>query len=194
MNSCIVQEILKFDPHKPMASVQVQVITTVAILVFSTLTFTAILNHVLPKTFSDKMDTDKDKEFSAMKKKGVSFRSLVFGEILNGSIHAPISEELFFRFLLFKLVLVRGMKLNPHTANVVQAVIFGGLHMSNTVYSDQHATMSFAQSISSGITGLVCGYSYYYTNSILPAMMAHVINNLIASYDQIQAYSNFLHA
>ncbi len=54
--------------------------------------------------------------------------------------------------------------------------------------------MSTAQSISSGITGLICGYSYYYTNSIIPAILAHTINNLIASYDQLRSYQAFLHS
>jgi len=194
MNSTIVQELLKFDPEKPMASAQVQLLATVAVLVLSTLTFTVVLRMMMPKSFSDQMEEDKEAEYSALKRKGVSMSNLFFGEILNGSIHAPIAEELFFRFFLFKLVFVRIFKMNPHSANFLQAAIFGALHLSNTVYSDQGKGMSAAQSISSGITGLICGYSYYYTNSILPAIFAHMINNLIASYDQLRSYQSFLHS
>ncbi len=193
MNSTIVQELLKFDPQKPMASAQVQLLATVAVLVLSTLTFTVVLRVMMPQSFSNQMQEDREAEYTALKRKGVSLGNLFFGEFLNGSIHAPIAEELFFRFFLFKLVFVRIFKMNPHSANFLQAAIFGSLHLSNTVYSDQGKGMSVAQSISSGITGLICGYSYYYTNSILPAIFAHMINNLIASYDQLRAYKSFLH-
>ncbi len=194
MNSMVVQELLKFDPHKPMASIQVQLLATVAVLVLSTLTFTVVLRVMMPKSFSERMEDDRNAEYEALKRKGVTTGNLMFGEILNGSIHAPIAEELFFRFFLFKLVFVRIFKMNPHSANFLQAIIFGALHLSNTVYSDQGKGMSTAQSISSGITGLICGYSYYYTNSIIPAILAHTINNLIASYDQIRSYQSFLHS
>ena len=194
MNSMVVQELLKFDPHKPMASIQVQLLATVAVLVLSTLTFTVVLRVMMPKSFSDQMEEDRDSEYEALKRKGVTMGNLFFGEVLNGSIHAPIAEELFFRFFLFKLVFVRIFKMNPHSANFLQAAIFGALHLSNTVYSDQGKGMSTAQSISSGITGLICGYSYYYTNSIIPAILAHTINNLIASYDQLRSYQAFLHS
>ena len=82
--------------------------------------------------------------------------------------------------------------MNIHVANLLQASVFGALHLSNTVYSDQSPTVSLAQSISSGITGLICGYSFYYTNSLIPAILAHVFNNLLASYDQVQNYKQFL--
>jgi len=192
MNSCIVQEILKFDPEKPMASFQVQLVATICVLLLSTMTFSVVLKVFMSKKFSDSIGDDRQKEYESMKEKGVSISNLLFGEILNGSVHAPISEELFFRFLLFKLVFVRLLKMNPHTANFLQAGIFGALHMSNTVYSDQEIKLSIAQSISSGITGLICGYSYYYTNSILPAIGAHMVNNLIASYDQYNGYAAYL--
>jgi Type II CAAX prenyl endopeptidase Rce1-like len=192
MNSMVIQELLKFDPHKPMASIQAQILATVSVLVLSSLTFTVVLRVMTPKSFSNQMDIDKDDEYKSLKRKGVTLGDLCMGEILNGSIHAPISEELFFRFLLFKIVFVRIFKMNPHSANFLQASIFGALHLSNTVYSDQGKGMSIAQSISSGITGLICGYSYYYTNSIIPAILAHTINNLMASYDQIYAYQFYL--
>ena len=194
MNSMVVQELLKFDPHKPMASIQVQLIATVSVLVLSTLTFTVVLRVMMPQSFSERMEDDRNAEYEALKRKGVTTGNLFFGEVLNGSIHAPIAEELFFRFFLFKLVFVRIFKMNPHSANFLQAAIFGALHLSNTVYSDQGKGMSTAQSISSGITGLICGYSYYYTNSIIPAILAHTINNLIASYDQLRSYQSFLHS
>ena len=191
MNSYIVKEILRFDPEKPSASIQTQIIATISILILSTFTFTVIMRN-LSSTFSDTLDNDKEKEYKSMTEKGITKSSLAIGEFFNGSIHAPISEELFFRFLVFKIIFVRIFKLNPHVANILQAFIFGSLHMTNTVYSDQHINMSIAQSISSGISGLINGYSYYYTNSILPAIAAHMINNLCASYDQVKSYSHFL--
>ena len=138
------------------------------------------------------LDVDKNLEFDDMKRKNINIKGLALGEFFNGSIHAPLSEELFFRFMLYKMVFVKILKIDPITANVLQATIFGSLHLSNSIYSDQNISLSIMQSISSGITGLLCGYSYYYTNSLFPAILSHVINNLMASYSQISSYNNYL--
>ena len=83
MNSVIVQELLKFDPHKPMASVQIQFLATISVLVLSTLTFTIILKVLMPQTFSNQMEEDRENEYEALKRKGVTMNNLFFGEILN---------------------------------------------------------------------------------------------------------------
>jgi membrane protease YdiL (CAAX protease family) len=188
MNDCAIDEILKFDSTKPMASIQIQIIVSLSIVIFSNLAFSIILKLFMSDDFISKVEKDQGLELSRIKNKGISLRLLTLGEIVNGSIHAPISEELFFRFLLFKILFVNKMNINPHIANFLQASIFGGLHMTNSIYSEQKLNISLAQSISSFITGVLCGYSYYYTNSILPSTFAHIINNLISSCNQIYDY------
>ena len=192
MNDCAINEILKFDSTKPMATIQIQIIVSLSIVIFSTLTFSIIMKLFMSDNFMSKIENDQILELGRIKNKGVSLPLLTLGEIVNGCIHSPISEELFFRFLLFKILFVNKMNINPHIANYMQAFIFGGLHMSNSIYSEQKLNMSIAQSISSFITGVLCGYSYYYTNSILPSMCAHIINNLISSCNQIHDYKTNL--
>jgi len=152
--------------------------------------FNVIIN-MIPEDHVDQYHDDVQQEFSSIRKKAVS--PLVFGisELLNGGIYAPIVEELFFRFLLFKLIFVKVFRMNPHTANTLQAVMFGLMHMSNVVASDQQMKKTMLQTLSATIGGLIAGWSYMYTNSILTPIMSHMINNIIATgLDSIE-YSVF---
>jgi membrane protease YdiL (CAAX protease family) len=184
-------ELLKFDPTLPSASGQHLIVATLAILVLTTLIFRVSLIF-FPDTIKDNVVDDKKLEYKELKRKKVNPQTLIFGELLNGSILPSLQEELLFRFVLLKLVLFRGLKMNIHLANFLQAIIFGSCHMGNAIYSEQTTRISFIQSISASITGLICGYSYYYTNSIIPSIAAHMINNIFASYDQVSAYKSYL--
>jgi membrane protease YdiL (CAAX protease family) len=69
--------------------------------------------------------------------------------------------------------------------------MFGLMHMSNVVASDQQMKKTMLQTLSATIGGLIAGWSYMYTNSILTPIMSHMINNIIATgLDSIE-YSVF---
>jgi membrane protease YdiL (CAAX protease family) len=188
---CLMNELIHFDPSKPTAPYSVQILVAVAIVILTNLVYKTIMKF-FPTTVNDNVDEDRKFEYSALKNKGVSVSKLALAEIFNGTIYAPIAEELFFRFFLMKILFVRKLKMNVHIANVAQASIFGVLHLTNTVYSDQGPRFSAAQSLSSFIIGLISGVSYIQTNSILPALIAHMINNLWACTYQVQSYKGYL--
>jgi len=184
-------EILKFDPTLPSISGQHLIVATLAILVLTTLIFRVSLIF-FPDSTKDDVVKDKNLEYKEFERKKINPQILIVGEVINGSLIPSLQEELLFRFVLLKLLFVRGLKMNIHSANFLQAIIFGSCHMGNAIYSEQTTRISFIQSLSASITGLLCGYSYYYTNSIIPSIAAHMINNILASYDQVSAYKNYL--
>lgn len=81
---------------------------------------------------------------------------------------APLAEELVFRgAILRKLLGVFGEKWH-WAAIVISALIFGIVHMNIPQFV--HATL----------IGLLLGWMYYRTHSILPGVMFHWINNTVA--------------
>jgi len=190
MDNCSIQELIKFDKNKPMASFGKQILVAMLCVIANNVLFNAIIN-ALPQEKVDDYHEDVDQEFTSYKKKAVS--PLIFGisEMINGGIYAPIVEELFFRFLLFKIIFIKIFRINPSGANVLQAIVFGLMHMSNVVSSDQQLNKTILQTVSSTIGGLISGWSYMYTNSLLTPIMSHMINNMIATSSDMMEYSMF---
>jgi hypothetical protein len=85
----------------------------------------------------------------------------------------------------------RKYNLNFHTANIIQSIIFGGFHLTNQIYTEQKTTTTMIQMLSAVINGLINGYIYKYTNSIIPSIVSHISNNLVASHFNFQKYSTF---
>lgn len=83
---------------------------------------------------------------------------------------APIVEELFFRgFIqpaLYRYVGIYG-------GILITAIIFGMSHSQYLHYQQALIAVTFI--------GLILGYVRYKTNSIMPAVFAHLLNNLLAS-------------
>ena len=190
MDSCSIQELIKFDKNKPMASFGKQLLIAMLCVIANNVLFNSIIN-VLPEEKVDDYHQDIDIEFTSYKQKAVS--PLIFGvsEMINGGIYAPIVEELFFRFLLFKIIFIKIFRMNPSGANILQAIVFGLMHMSNVVSSDQQLNKTILQTVSSSIGGLIAGWSYMYTNSLLTPIMSHMINNIIATSSDMMEYSMF---
>lgn len=186
-NSCLFYELLKFDPSRKSISLLNQIVLGVAIMIFSNLIFIVCLK-MLGNGVLNKVEEETKDGFEKFVDRNVSPKALLMSDILNSVVYAPITEELFFRYFLFKTILVRYYNLNLHTANIIQAVIFGGFHLTNTVFTDQKKITTLVQMLSATIAGLVQGYVYYYSNSIIPGVVSHVVNNLLASH---YAYSNY---
>lgn len=90
----------------------------------------------------------------------------IFG-IIAIAIMAPLVEELLFRGAIEGHMLKTGKK--PKTAVFLSALIFGIIHINP-------AQVPFAFCI-----GLVFGWLYYRTGSVIPGMIGHFLNNSIAT-------------
>ena len=97
-----------------------------------------------------------------------TFRAMsrnVFG-IISITIMAPLVEELLFRNAIQGHILRKGIK--PLPAILIASAIFGIVHMNPI-------QIPFAFAI-----GLIFGWLYYRTGSVVPGIVGHFINNSIA--------------
>ena len=87
----------------------------------------------------------------------------LFSSLIIVAALAAISEELLFRSVIQK-ALIKVIK-NPHVAIVVTAIIFSAFHMD------------FFGFFPRVILGLMLGYMFWLSGSIIPSMLMHFINN-----------------
>ncbi len=190
-NTCLFSELFQFDSSRPTATPKEIILSSVAIFVLSTLIYSTTLK-VFASSLSKTTKKDKLTEYSSFKNKGVSPRMLIIAELLNAGVYAPFAEELFFRFFLFKSIFYRKFGMNIHAANLLQSGMFSIFHVSNVLYDGNRLSNVSAQMISSLISGMVSGYAYYYTNSILPSFFAHALNNVIATSIEYTNYKDWI--
>lgn len=86
--------------------------------------------------------------------------------ILSITLLAPVLEELLFRGAIQKGLLLR---YKPWTAILTSSLLFGVVHLNP-------AQIPFAF-----ILGLMFGWLYYRTGSLLPGIVGHVLNNTVAT-------------
>lgn len=99
-----------------------------------------------------------------------TFRAMsrnVFG-ILSIAVMAPLVEELLFRGAIQGHLLKQGMK--PASAILIASAVFGIIHMNPV-------QIPFAFAL-----GLIFGWLYYRTGSVVPGIIGHFINNSIACF------------
>jgi membrane protease YdiL (CAAX protease family) len=188
METCSIQELIYFDTNLPTASFGKQLLVALLSVIVNNIIFNLVYKFM---PGSDRIQEDSDQEYSIIESKAVSPIAFGISEIVNGGLYAPIVEELFFRFLLFKIVLVKIYGFQPNSANFLQAILFGVMHMTNVITSPQSVNRTLLQTLSASIGGFLSGWTYVYTNSLLTPIMAHMINNLIATSSEVIEYSHF---
>lgn len=87
--------------------------------------------------------------------------------ILCIALLAPIFEEILFRGIITKSLL---QEYRPGSAIVLSALIFGVVHLNPV------------QVVSACIIGLLLGWMYYKTASLIPCIAIHIINNSLSVY------------
>lgn len=80
----------------------------------------------------------------------------------------PIAEEIVFRGAIQHTLQVALGKRYPWIAIVISALIFGFIHLN------------LAQGVHAFVIGLLLGWMYYRTGSILPGLVFHGVNNSVA--------------
>lgn len=91
--------------------------------------------------------------------------------VLSIALLAPILEELLFRGAIQGYLQETGMR--PWRAILIASFIFGVVHMNP-------AQIPFAF-----LLGIIFGWLYYRTGSLLPGIVGHVLNNSIAAINMI---------
>lgn len=83
-------------------------------------------------------------------------------------ILAPIAEELVFRGAILRTLLALFSKRMYWIAIIISAVIFGAMHGN------------LPQFVHAAVIGLLLGWMYYRTDSIIPGIVFHWVNNTVA--------------
>ena len=104
----------------------------------------------------------------------IAMANNVFG-LLSITLLAPILEELLFRGAIEGELLRRGY--NPWTSILLSSFVFGVIPLNP-------AQIPFAFLI-----GIMFGWLYYRTGSLLPGIVGHILNNSVAAYNMIR-YGN----
>ena len=91
--------------------------------------------------------------------------------VLSIALLAPILEELLFRGAIQGSIQASGK--SPWIAIVISSLIFGVVHMNP-------AQVPFAF-----LLGMMFGWLYYRTGSLLPGIIGHVLNNSVAAINMI---------
>ncbi|MBL0139125.1 MAG: CPBP family intramembrane metalloprotease [Bacteroidetes bacterium] len=88
-----------------------------------------------------------------------------FLNLVRAVIIVPITEEIFFRGIILQGLL---KNYKPTVAIFLSAIIFGLVHMNPGAM------------ITATVGGLLTGWIYWKTNSLLPCIMLHFLNNMMA--------------
>jgi len=193
LEQCSIRELLLFDVTKPMANYSTIILVAVSAVLLNNIIYTVYMRNAT-HSYMDTLVEEQGREFDVYKDKKISPLVLGVSEFINSGIYAPMVEELFFRFLFLKIVLIKIFKFDFHTANFFHAVIFGALHMTNAVVSDQEINRTIIQSVMAGFGGLIAGYTYSYTNTILTPLLSHFINNMMSAGSEFIDYSRHYEA
>lgn len=153
--------------------------TLLSTFVISTILVAAIGRLIVPNKDDTQDKKDAEDKYLKMYDKGVTPAGYFFTLFIT-ALRAGITEELFFRFFIMKTLLMDQMKLNPVTAIIVSAILFGATHMGNAIAEpDKGVSQAVLQSINAGVGGIIDGFVYWKSGSIFVSMLSHFIYDLI---------------
>lgn len=181
--------ILKYNDNLPTPSISDIVIYSGLIFVASNIIFMTLFN-LFDIDINKTAEAELAVQYAQWNNKKIKPWTVLISEIVNSIIYSPISEELFFRFFIMK-VLGDKFKLPFITINIIQALLFSSIHMTNELYTDQTNKYTQIQCVSAFISAFISGYVYRQTNSILPSIISHIFNNMVASGSEIISYFKF---
>ena len=99
--------------------------------------------------------------------------------MLLGVAFSPVSEEIFYRgFILSEL----GERMGFWSANLLTSVLFVSIHWPYWIWSVGFNPSMAMISVAIFTLSLFLGYLVKLTDSIWPAVAAHILNNFIASF------------
>ena len=144
------------------SAVGISILIAAAYMLVESSVFTLLdVNHLFSEE-SEKMNEDNQQLFSEI------------AGILYGCIFAPIAEEIGFRGVLLDGLLKT--RCRPWLAILISALAFGLLHYS-------------VQFVGATVFGIIVGWLYWRTGSILPGIIIHIVNNSLSFID-VSSQSN----
>jgi len=182
-----ITNLFLLDEQKQSPNIREILLYTIFIFLLSNVVYIICL-----KIFNINPKLDEKNIFEQWRNKGISVSNVLFSGILNTSIYNVLAEELTIRMLLMKLILIKTLKIDTLTAVLIQAVIFGSLHLSNNLSERQSCNYTKLQVINSSITALISGFVFVYSNSLIPSILSHFLTNFCATINETIEYRNYL--
>ena len=123
------------------------------------------LGAMIPLTFlyeklGIEMDDNTEQLFESLMKEPWGYVAI--------GILAPLAEEIVFRGAILRTLLGMMSKKNHWVAIMISAAIFGAVHGNS------------AQFVNALLMGLILGWMYYRTKSLVPGILLHWVNNTVA--------------
>jgi len=190
-NDCLWRDATRLYKDRPVASVKKQILGVFAVFMLIWMT-DAVQSKVMTKRVDKKLMREERQEFEEFKSSRVTPREMRQYMCFNRpSMMGDVFQEVVFRLLAMKWLIVEA-KMNPHVANLIQALIFGFMHMWNVVFQERNPTAAIHQSVFSTVYFFYIGYLFIYTNSIFPCIVAHILQNQVGCLTQVADYAQFL--
>jgi len=152
----------RIERHMVWSAVGISILIAAAYMLVESSVFTLLdVDHLFSEE-SEKMNEDNQQLFSGI------------AGILYGCIFAPVAEEIGFRGVLLDGLLKT--RCRPWLAILISALAFGLLHYS-------------VQFVGAMVFGIIVGWLYWRTGSILPGIIIHIVNNTLSFID-VSSQSN----
>ncbi len=152
-------------------SLKVEPVTSSLAVFFTSIAlffFTLMLNEYLVGLIPTKSYPYLEEVYKSFSKMFTTLKPMPVTLVFATCIFAPLLEEILFRGILLKGLLNNGK--NPYMAIFFTSFLFGLVHGNPW------------QFIGGFTLGMVMGYIYYRTNSLLTTIFIHALNNSIAAY------------
>ena len=95
---------------------------------------------------------------------------------LNATVFVPISEEVYFRGILFSAC---KKQLGLHIGVIVSALLFGLIHLNI-----HYPALWYISMLSPVLCGITFASLFHYSKSLLPAIVCHSVFNLMVTFQQ----------
>ena len=182
-----MEQLFIFDVDKPYLSMKELLIGGLCVLLIS-----QILTMSICKLFGFDVNKDVDNQQDKISKKwkdsGIKLPVIIMSELLGSVIYTPLAEEFIYKFLLMKKILVETLNTDIYSSCFIQALFFSLTHYVNIITIKQDYNYTILQMISTFVSGIVGGISYIYFNSLVPSIIAHIINNGFVLVDEVLNY------
>ena len=176
-----------FDDKKPVYSIQVLILAGMCIIIISQL-ITISICKISGIDMTADIKEQQDSIVKKWKESGIEFHWIILSEILGTIIYSSLAEEMVYKFLVMKIFLVDTLGLNPYISCIIQGELFSITHYINIITAKQKTKYTILQLISSFVSGIIGGLFYIHFNSLIPCIIAHMINNSLVVINDIQSF------
>lgn len=184
-----MDELFIFDKNKPQYSISQLVCGGLVILLISQI-LTISICKLLNLNMENDISIQSDKTVKKWQESGISKFQIISSELLGSVLYTSLAEEFVYKFLIMKKIFIETLNVDIFISCFLQALLFSATHYVNILTIKQDYKYTVLQIISTFVSGIVGGFSYIYFNSLIPCIIAHMLNNGFVLLDDINNIKN----